>query len=193
MVSNSSKIIGVGFHKTGLSSLHLALKILGFSSIKGIQAFKNSMDVSDVVELLKKRKHDELFKYLDKYDSVVDNPWNILFKELDQAYPSSKFILTERDEYSWIRSAYNYFKNRPDHLIREWVYGEMNVQNNEELFVRRYKRHNAEVLDYFQDKKEDLLIVNWEKGDGWNELCPFLNKPIIELPFPHANQNMISK
>ena len=49
-----------------------------------------------------------------------------------------------------------------------------------------YERHNREVLEYFGDRVgKDLLVVSWEKGDGWAELSRFLNKRAPGEPFPH--------
>ena len=28
--------------------------------------------------------------------------------------------------------------------------------------------------------------MNFEKGDGWNKLCKFLNVPEPDIPFPHV-------
>ena len=37
-------------------------------------------------------------------------------------------------------------------------------------------------------RPEDLLIVDWEKGQGWKELCSFLNKSVPNVSFPHDNR-----
>jgi len=38
-------------------------------------------------------------------------------------------------------------------------------------------------------KLPNCLVVCWENGDGWKELCEFLNVPIPDVPFPHLNKN----
>jgi len=30
-------------------------------------------------------------------------------------------------------------------------------------------------------------LLEWDIEDGWGPLCAFLNKPIPDVPFPHAN------
>jgi len=35
---------------------------------------------------------------------VEDNPWPLIYKELDKRIPGCKFILTLRDEESWYSS-----------------------------------------------------------------------------------------
>ena len=51
-----------------------------------------------------------------------------------------------------------------------------------------YKKRNDEVIRYFRNKN-NLLILDLEKGDGWNKLCPFLNLNVLKTKFPHANKN----
>jgi hypothetical protein len=45
-----------------------------------------------------------------------------------------------------------------------------------------------EVQKYFNNQPNKLIVLDWEKGDGWIELCEFLGKPVPSLPFPHANK-----
>ena len=58
----------------------------------------------------------------------------------------------------------------------------------ERNLIARFQRHNDEVLAYFRDRPECLLVVDWERGHGWKELCRFLECPIPAEPFPHANR-----
>jgi hypothetical protein len=43
------------------------------------------------------------------------------------------------------------------------------------------------VIDYFSNR-DNFLIICFEKGHGWKELCRFLDKPIPSVPFPHVNK-----
>lgn len=190
---NNSKIIGVGFHKTGLSSLMLALEILGYPTTKGRQSFKHELQEQDIISVLNTKNTTELFQFLTPYQAVVDMPWYLLFRELDSHFPNSKFILTIREENNWINSAKNYFKHRPGAYLRNWIYGKEEVEGNESDYIARYRQHNQEVLAYFKDRPDDLLIMDLEKGDGWDKLCPFLAKPTLHLPFPMQNRNLIEE
>ena len=91
-----TKVFGIGFHKTGTSSLAKALERLGYT-VCGARR--------DLVEPAVSNDLDKLFKVIDQYDACQDNPWPILFRELDEHYPGSKFILIERDPDKWLRSA----------------------------------------------------------------------------------------
>lgn len=174
----NEKVIGIGFHKTGTSTLGTVLKKLGY---------KVTGSRPELAKYLINNDLESVFKKARKYDAFQDNPWPLLYKEFDKRYPNSKFILTIRDEEKWIKSAVNYFNTR-DSEMRNWIYGAGHPKSNEKVYLERYRAHNKEVLEYFKDRKEDLLIVNWENGDDWESICDFLNKPIPEKPFPHTNK-----
>ena len=50
-----------------------------------------------------------------------------------------------------------------------------------------YNRHNEAVMNHFKDRPNDLLVVDFTQGAGWDELCAFLGHPVPAAPFPHAN------
>ena len=90
-------IIGTGFQKTGTSSLREALQILGYK-------------VGD-------NNHQMLWPILHgnwsrlkakalKYDALEDNPWPIIYKELDQHIPNAKFIHCKRNNLDSIFAIY---------------------------------------------------------------------------------------
>lgn len=172
------KVVGIGFHKTGTTTLGIALKTLGYNVVGA---------KPDLAKHLFENDFESIFRIADSFDAFQDNPWAILYKELDARYPDSKFILTWRDENEWIKSVVNHFGKKHTEM-RRWIYGTGHPKGNEQLYLNRYKKHINEVLEYFQNRKEDLLIVSWEKAKGWEELCEFLNKPIPKIPFPHVNK-----
>ncbi|THY80275.1 hypothetical protein D6C92_10641 [Aureobasidium pullulans] len=49
----------------------------------------------------------EFNKWIGDYDSVCDTPMNLLVKELIEAYPEAKVILTTRDPAKWRKSIEN--------------------------------------------------------------------------------------
>jgi 3'(2'), 5'-bisphosphate nucleotidase len=58
-------------------------------------------------------------------------------------------------------------------------------------FRQGYAKFVGEVATYFRDRPNDLLIIDVTAGEGWEKLCPFLGKPIPDLPFPKANVTQI--
>lgn len=179
------KVFCIGFHKTGTTSLELALKKLGYR-VTGSFGTKDPA-IADKV-------HEMAYAMAEDYDAFEDNPWPILYKELDARFPGSKFILTRRPAEAWIRSQVRDFATT-ETPMRRWIYGEDAgcPEGNEETYIARYERHNREVLEYFSDRPDDLLVFDLPKGDGWDKLCPFLGHEIPDEPFPHANKASLSR
>lgn len=121
-----------------------------------------------------------------KFDAFQDNPWPILFKELDRSFPGSRFILTTRPIDRWLSSVVKHFgkENTP---MRKWIYGVGHPVGHEKVYADRYEAHYAEVYNYFKERPKDLLTFPLTEGAGWKELCPFLGKQIPEAPFPKLN------
>lgn len=179
-MTNNSKIFGIGYPKTGTTSLGYALSMLGF----------NHKFYDD--ELNKKYNEGDygaIFREAEKYDSFEDGPWNRgeLYKELDRLFPGSKFILTIRELPSWIKSHEQHFsakhlRENPQELWRR-DYDE----NKKAELMARYKQRNEGIVEYFKERQEDLLLMDICKGEGWEKLCPFLDIPVRTDPFPRAN------
>jgi len=172
-----TKVFGIGFHKTATTSLAEALSYLGYR-VTGPNWVDNSNIAKEVYEMA--------FDLANRFDAFQDNPWPILYKELDRKFPGSKFILTLRPLDEWIRSVVNHFDEK-ETPMREWIYGVGRAKGNEDVYIRRYERHNREVLEYFKDRNEQLLVLNITAGEGWTKLCPFLGEPIPAIGFPRAN------
>ncbi len=173
----SPKVFGIGFHKTATKSLALALEILGYrvtgpNGIWDENIAKNALTIA----------HQKI----KEYDAFQDNPWPILYKEIDNTYPESKFILTIRPPELWIKSVVNYFGTESTPM-RQWIYGAGSPINNEQTYLDRYLKHNQKVMQYFSNRPDDLLVLSITEGDGWEKLCPFLEAELPAISFPHEN------
>ena len=182
MKTEQPKVFGIGFHKTGTSTLGQALQHLGYK-VAGPQ--------TSHAKFLLDGDPQPLFDMVKDYDAFQDNPWPILYKELDELQPGSKFILTYRTEEKWIKSVVNHFgKIHTD--MRLWIYGIGHPLGNEAVYLERYQRHYKEVVEYFKDRPDDLLEICWENGDSWKELCEFLGEDVPNIPLPHAKKGEYS-
>lgn len=167
---NRIKIFGVGFMRTGTSSLTRALRELGYKIIHPPRP-------ALLPELL-----DEIWDT----DGANDSPIAYQYKELDKIFPNTKWILTTRKLETWLKSV-GYFLNviydsGADDEIRKLMYG--SAKFDKEKYAQAFIRHHKEVLEYFKDR--ELLIMNLDKGDfTWEKLCTFLNKPIPDTPYPY--------
>ncbi len=172
------KIFGIGLYKTGTSSLHRALTILGFRSFHNVIFYSKKVSENPGV----------LFpeSVLDEFDAFGNHPFSAHFKEVDQEYPNSKFILTLRDLDSWLKSVQQHVnRNRFNPFYR----GKFN-QYDETKEIKRWHQHTEDVVNYFKDRSQDLLIMNIVEGDGWAPLCAFLDLSVPSIPFPHWNRGL---
>jgi len=140
---------------------------------------------------------------IDRNDAATDITIASRYQELDQLYPRSKFILTERSLDSWIKSCLFHYRHEiryeellePDRLFtweaERCLYGEEGGYHlNPERFREAFGRHRTRVLEYFRERPGDFLAINILEGDGWECLCSFLAKPVPKATFPHLNRRV---
>lgn len=179
------KIFCIGLPKTGTTSLHVAALQLGLRSVHWPR------DTKTVSEL-----RNGIFKLslMETCDIVSDIPIPAIFRELDMAFPNSKFIFTTRDKDSWLKSqrgaGFNARKPSEESdraFYREMLYGVSEF--DERRFAKIYDEHHTLVREYFSgDRVADLLTMDISNGGArWDEFCGFLELPVPDTPFPHSN------
>ena len=177
----SMKIAGIGWHKTGTTTLCHCLREFGYHH--------RSWKPEDF-KLWREGEHEALIRLAGDYESCDDFPWPFLFRELDERFPGTRFILTlRRNPETWYRSICKHASRTGPLKYREWVYDHDMPHEHRERFLQLYEGHNKAVRDYFANRPDDLLEVCWEEGHGWRELADFLGEKIPERPFPHANRS----
>lgn len=187
-----TRVFGIGFQKTATTSLYEAFKTLGFDSFHW-ETGDAARDILDQMTAFGKSWK------LERYYALCDNPIPLLYEQLDVGYPGSKFILTERDECDWLKSVERLWDRTCNPSRWEWDVWPISNRIHRALygrtdfdawtFLARYRRHNQEVKDYFQNRPGDLLVMRMENGSGWRELCEFLDVPIPDAPYPHSNRS----
>jgi hypothetical protein len=182
-----TRIFGIGMHKTATTSLSRALKILGFDSA-------HWKDAHWAKAIWRQMNQGGKSLAVEKHYALSDLPITLLYKELDRAYPGSKFILTVRDEQRWLRSARNHwdaeknpFRHQWDddpftHRVHQMLYGRRDFDAT--VFLERYRQHNTEVREYFRDRPRDLLVMDMDARAGWRELCGFLDREQPDAAYP---------
>ena len=175
------KIFGIGLARTGTKSLSVALGILKLRSIH----WPRSM------------------KAIDEHEASCDSTVACRFRELDQLYPGSKFVLTIRDMESWLASVTRHFRRftvprpvprNPAERFAEdadrvlYSRAAFSEPVDEAKFRNAYRRHTEDVFAYFEKRPDDLLTYNLVGGAGWEPLCNFLLRAVPPTPFPHLNQ-----
>ena len=186
MDSPLPKVFGIGLSRTGTTSLTEALRVLGYRAVHFPLAIA---------------REDEGCLTLDareaaRFDALTDTPVALFFRELDAAFPGSKFILTTRSVDAWLasmrrlRASYAFMRFVPKVArLTEALYGK--TAYADEAALRQYfERHRTQVETYFGDRMgRDVLVLDFESGAGWPEVCTFLERAVPSTPFPHANKS----
>jgi hypothetical protein len=180
-----SKVFGIGLGKTGTSSLHRALELLGYKSL-----LSGDAETMGLVH----RAIDEgrpLLHYLDpEPDALLDSlAIRVYFYLADVQYPGSKFILTVRDLDDWLES-----RRRDIERIQKVNAAGGDPEGIPKVDVdawrAEYVEHEAVVRAYFADRPDGLLVLDITAGDGWEPLCEFLGRPLPEAPFPWQSRSL---
>ena len=187
---NDGKVFGIGLSRTGTVSLNIALRGLGFNVVHY---------PTDSVTYRELTSGQYRLTILEHHAGITDIVVAPFYPQLDRVYPSSRFILTTREESSWLESMEEHWRNRSvlgAHLngdprveamrfFRAAVYGTYEFSRERMSYVKRL--HEQNVLRYFQDRTDSLLVLNIAEGDEWDKLAPFLGVPSPNIPFPIAN------
>ncbi len=72
---------------------------------------------------------------------------------------------------------------RVKQLLRAAVYGCYSFVP--ERFSWVYDQHVRNVMEYFKDRPDDLLVLDICNGEGFEKLAEFLGRPEPNEPFPH--------
>lgn len=177
----SNKIFGIGLARTGTTSLHEAMGVLGLLSAPDSIPLLDSIDIG----------------FLQRHDAFFDNPIPFRYEALETVCPDSKWIVTQRPVDDWLSSMDWLFGPGLDRLkpdmrrvgdrVHRQLYG--SDQFDEDRLRALYERHYAQLHAWADARNgRDVLWINVEHGFSWEPLCTFLGVPIPEVDFPHANR-----
>jgi Sulfotransferase domain len=201
------QLIGAGLPRTATTTQKVALETLGFAPCyhmrdmmadldKGVRLWRSAYDGDE--------PWGEVF---GEARSTVDWPSAFHWRELMDAYPEAKVLLSVRDHESWARSMQDticqiYFgdsllhhlaqaryhvdpawKGWVDLMIDTFWSGRgpfADTRGDSTQMIEKAERWNQEVQATVPG---DRLLV-WEPKDGWQPLCEFLgvDVPAEELP-----------
>jgi hypothetical protein len=197
------KVIAAGFSRTGTMSLQVALQKLGYRTYHMFEALANFENGHMKMwnNYMEGKKNMDWQRLFADYDASTDLPACIYWREMLNAFPDSKVVLTVREADKWWLSwrklvkaqealyerwlylpRFQAFYRLGENIDRIWFGNKLRDYDREDA-IRRYKNHNAEVEE--DAPPERLLITNIR--DGWKPLCEFLGHPVPEDEFPHEN------
>ena len=199
----NKKIIGIGFNKTGTTTLREIFNILNIKPYCPIDR--------KLSEYYYNGEENKIYDYAKKYKCFADYPWFFpdVYKKMDKYYKESQFILTIRKEEKWFDSIVRFYGNSTSIFKGNIKTGQKGVNKDamqkyhlqmfgndaptiteaKEKYIKVYNNHNDNIKKYFKNKKNKLLIMDFEEGDGWEKICDFLECTIPNISFPHKNKS----
>ena len=144
---------------------------------------------------------------METFDGITDITVSAYYAQLDRLHPDAKFVLTVREEESWLRSCEAHWSGREafedaqsqgrrTHMrirrfLRTAVYGTYQVHQERFRYVMR--KHVDDVRQHFAGRPGKLLELDIVGGAGWEPLCAFLDRPHPVQPFPHKGSAASAK
>ena len=203
---DKTKIFGIGRNKTGTTSLHHAMKSLGY--ITANQRYAENLH--------KQWLNDDMTGLLDYCHTAQffqDVPFSLpeKFKVFDHYYPNSKFILTVRSSSEkWYSSLVRFhsklwgqnglpptaedLKNATyispglAWSINQKLYGDNVTPYDKAALIKSYEDHNENVINHFNGRPDQLLVLDIENEDAPKKLSSFLGCDNRLLDFPWKNK-----
>lgn len=195
----SLDLIGAGFGRTGTMSLKLGLEQLGLAPCYHMMEVFQNPDHVPTWDAAAHGAPTDWRSVLGGYRAAVDWPVCHFWRELAEAFPQAKFLLTERDPQGWYKSisqtifvAIARGKSQLDdpvrgpmarmvrHLILEKTFaGDLGKENA----IAVYKAHNEAVKRALPPER--LLV--YDVSQGWEPLCRHLGVAVPAGPFPRTN------
>ncbi len=183
------KIFGLGIGRTATKSLTAALEILGYNCLHW------ASDRTTFAEVVTGAR---VSRIAEQRNAIVDTILPLLhYREYAKRFPHAKFILTTRDEHSWLRSMRRHLmkmrtpdsNNHSAQLYGSLILGGWDVgQMGDQQLIRAFKEHNQVVRDFFSAMPGRFLEIDIVGGDSWGKLCAFLGKAVPNVPFPEEQK-----
>lgn len=191
MAQHDGKIFGIGFYKTGTTTLYDALRTLGYHTVNGDKpgSYPGADDGATLIRQID--AGDLRLPTFEMFDAFTDNPYFRIWREIYALYPDARYILTVRDEEAWIASCVKFFRHRRIRPMRIWMFGvHANPSRDEasrQAWLDAYRAHNAAVRAHFASCPQQFLEFDPTHETHWDRLCAFLGAPVPERPWPHTN------
>lgn len=204
------KLIGAGLPRTATLTQRAALEILGLAPCYHMQnVFADMSEAGRWRDVLDGKL--QAADLLEGYAAVVDWPGSYYYRDLMQAHPDAKVLLSVRDGMAWARSMqqtiWGLFYD--DTLIRHVSDARMKVdpvwatyiEMMKEMWVRTELLDGAATtlefmataMERFNDEVRATVpadrLLEWAPQRGWKPLCEFLELPVPDEPVPHINDS----
>jgi len=181
------RIFGIGLNKTGTSSFHEAMTILGYQSLHwGGPPIRREVETSIAAGEPLLTRLDPAYDAFSDIEALSEN-----FALLDEQYPGSRFVLTVRPVDEWLDSRRRHVQKN----IRRKEEGEYTghfLDIDEDGWRRRWHRHMSSAREYFAGR-DDFVEIDITAGPGWSPFCEVLGVSEPDEPFPWENRDKVDR
>lgn len=191
------KVIGAGVGRTGTYSLKLALNELGLGPCFHMEeVLVNAPTQIPLWETAADGAPDWAAIFAG-YGSSVDWPTARFFRELHEAYPQAKFILTDRDPRTWAQSfgetIYKLLSgaDQAPAEMKPWLDMAQKVIDQTGFPAGLDEAGLSAAFTAHCDAVKAAIpasqLLVYQVRQGWGPLCAFLDRPVPDMPFPRTN------
>jgi hypothetical protein len=200
------KVFCLGLSRTGTTALAATLESLGLRTIHySLNAYIRINELAESLLAVEPPRRGRYWKWafgreersqnklsfdelLDRYDAFADLPFPLLYRELSQRYPDAFFVLTTRDNDSWLKSMKWLLSD--GHVL--WQHGLLDdslltatygtYRYHADRLLTAYHQHNRSVREHFAGS-ERFLELKLDKGDFDSpKLAEFLDVDPAQVP-----------
>jgi hypothetical protein len=213
-----NKVFGIGYNKTGTTTLAFILKALAFRvPVQCEQEMR-------IVKQLDLGNFGPLVAFVQQYDAFQDLPFSQddCYAQVDGLFPNSRFILTTREPESWFKSLCGFhakawgvndvrelseasFKDRNLYLYENYIYevtkkiitvardgrpyADWDLLYDKDFYIDFFRNRNDRIIKYFSNRPDDLLVIDFEKEVDISKILNFFGfSQKLNCPIPHLNK-----
>ena len=196
------RLINAGLGRTGTTSLKVALEQIGYGPCYHMfDIVGDDRLLGQWERIVCDGERPDWAEVFAGYGTAVDGPSSVYYRELMEAFPDAKVMLTVRSPERWYQSTadtlYQFALNGagvPDRTARiARVHRLTSAMTWDGLFGGRFadKAHAIEVFHRHNQAVKDTVgpdnLLVWDVKDGWGPLCDFLGVDAPPGAFPHVN------
>lgn len=198
------KLVNAGLGRTGTSSLRTALERLGFGPCYDMsEIIGDETRLTQWERIVGDRRRPDWKAVFDGYAAATGGPCAIYYRQIVQAFPDAKVILTVRDADQWYADTYDTFyqfalKGGDVDPEASTEIRERNVRLSRLTDVMTWKGlfggrfyDKAYAIEVFRDRNHGIVrnidpgnLLVYEVTQGWEPLCAFLGVDVPPDDFP---------
>lgn len=188
------KIFVVSLHRVVTRSTDMLLSMLGYHTVH-YPKFHGGRNLHDAVKGMEQdpdRVVETMAPVIDQFDAVSDVPFPTLYRQLNERWPGSRFILAYRDPDGWVAGVRTMLRDRKLSPFVRIQYAPYIGPNHDTILdvedadlYSMYFEHLDQVHRYFHEElgePEKLCTICVRDPEPGETICRFLGHEPLSLP-----------